>query len=66
MGKFLVASHKGGYLARFTMVFYNEAGDDPSCWTDDRKKAKRCTEAQIAKMRPLLECFQGPFTVEPV
>lgn len=65
MEKFIVVhGQKNGYLCRFTIGFYNDCQDDPSCWCDARKDAKKYTMAQIEKMRPLIECFQGSFTVE--
>lgn len=65
VAKFIVVhGQKNGFLARFTLGYFTDCQDDPSCWSDDR--AHKYTAAQIEKMRPLLEGFQGSFTVEAV
>ena len=64
--KFIVIHGEGGFLHNFDIGWFNHHQDDPSCWTNDKSKAKKYTEAQIEKMRPMLEGFQGPFTTEIV
>lgn len=64
--KFIVVHGQGGYLFSFWMGWLTECGDDPSCWTDDRTKARKYTATQIEKMRATIRGFQGDFTVEAV
>lgn len=67
VAKFFVRHGTDGvYLHRFTIGFYIDCQDDPSCWgTADKRSGNKFTQAQIDKMRPLLEMFQGSFIIEP-
>lgn len=64
--KFIVQhGERNGYLFRFDKRWFDDCQDDPSCWVDDRARAHKYTAAQIEKMRPLIEMYQGAFTVTP-
>lgn len=63
--KFIVIhGQANGFLCRFTIGYFTDCQDDPSCWSENRADAHKYTLAQIDKMRSLLEGFQGSFTVE--
>lgn len=65
MEKFIVIHGEGnGFLFRFDKGWFDDCQDDPSCWTADKDLAHKYTQTQIDKMRPLIEMFQGPFSVE--
>lgn len=63
VAKFVVHSN-GAWLSNFDIHWFTHHQDDPSSWSDDRRGAKAYTLAQIEKMRPMLEGFQGTFTIE--
>lgn len=46
--KVFIRTADGGYLFRFDMGWYTQCGDDPTTWTNDRKKAKRYTPERAA------------------
>lgn len=68
MPKFYIKhGQDGAYLHRFTLGYFTDGGDDPSCWgTTDKATGHKYTQKQIDKMRPYLLTFQGEYTVEAV